>query len=350
MRGVFVQLAIATLVLPGTIAGQTGGVPDRQTSGAPLISDNVNLVVLHATVRNRKGEFVSGLRANDFRVFENGRSQKIQVFSHEDQPVAAGLIVDSSGSMGPKRAAVVAGAMEFAHKSNPGDQLFALDFNERVYSGMPGGEMFTASSADLEKAILAGPDSGRTALYDAITAGYQRVGRAERDKKVLIVISDGGDNASRTTFKDVLAQAKRSSVIVFAIGIFDENDPDSRPDVLKRIARVTGGEAWFPRNAAEVKALCAKIAEDIRNQYTIGYSPSDSRMDGTYRSITVTAASPNGEKLKVRTRAGYVAARPAAVERAPVASLRFSRNAAAVRMPRSVSGALKPQPLHTRPN
>ena len=324
MNGVFVQLAIAALVLPGAITGQTGGVPERETSGAPLISDNVNLVVLHATVRNGRGEFVSGLDAKDFRVFENGRPQKIQVFSHEDQPVAAGLIVDSSGSMGPKRAAVVAGAMEFAQKSNPGDQLFALDFNERIYSGMPGGEMFTASSADLEKAILAGPDSGRTALYDAITAGYERLARAERDKKVLIVISDGGDNASHITFKDVLVQAKRSSVIVFAIGIFDENDPDSRPGVLKRIARVTGGEAWFPRDAAEVRALCEKIADDIRNQYTIGYSPSDSRMDGTYRRITVTATSPNGKRLKVRTRAGYVAARPAAVQSAPLASLPLS--------------------------
>ena len=119
----------------------------------------------------------------------------------------------------------------------------------------------------------------------------------------------------------MLAQAKRSSVIVFAIGIFGENDPDSRPGVLNRIARVTGGEAWFPRDAAEVKALCAKVAADIRNQYTIGYSPSDSRMDGTYRAITVTATSPNGKKLKVRTRAGYVAARPAALHSAPVASL-----------------------------
>ena len=167
MNGVFIHLAITALVLSGAIAGQTGGIPDRETSGAPLISDNVNLVVLHATVRNEKGEFVSGLGAHDFRVFENGRPQKIEFFSHEDQPVAAGLIVDSSGSMGPKRAAVIAGAMAFAQKSNPGDQLLALDFNERVYSGMPGGEMFTASSADLEKAILAGPDSGRTALYDA---------------------------------------------------------------------------------------------------------------------------------------------------------------------------------------
>lgn len=311
MNGVFIQLAIAALVLSGAITAQTGGVPDHEISGAPLISDNVNLVVLHATVRNGKGEFVAGLGPHDFRVFENGRPQKIQVFSHEDQPVAAGLIVDSSGSMGPKRAAVVAGAMEFARKSNPGDQLFALDFNEHVYSGMPGGEMFTASSADLQKAILAGPDSGRTALYDAITAGYERVARAGRDKKVLIVISDGGDNASRVTFQDVLAQARRSDVIVFAIGIFDENDRDSRPGVLKRIAHVTGGEAWFPRDAAEVRALCAKIAEDIRNQYTIGYSPSDSRMDGTYRTITVTATTPNGKKLKVRTRAGYVAARSA---------------------------------------
>jgi VWFA-related protein len=286
------------------------GAQQQDASGAAVIAEDVNLVVLHATVRDHQGAFISGLTANNFKVFENGQPQKIAVFSHEDVPVAAGLIIDASGSMGPKRPAVVAGALEFAKKSNPGDQMFVLDFNEHVYAGLPGGETFTANPADLERAIQAAPPAGMTALYDAITAGYERLAQAKRDKKVLIVISDGGDNASHVSLKQVLARAERSSVIVYAIGIFDEDDTQSNPRILKLIARATGGEAWFPKNVSEVTALCAKIAEDIRNQYTLGYIPSDSAMDGTWRAIAVTATGPRGTKLRVRTRAGYVAPGP----------------------------------------
>lgn len=306
-RSAWIALAFAILVIPPGSNAQISGAPDQQP-GAPVISDNVNLVVLHATVRDRHGRFVSGLTENNFKVFENGQPQQIRVFSHENSPVAAGLIVDSSGSMGPKRAAVVAGALDFVRKSNPGDQIFVLDFNEHVYSGMPNGAMFSSSPSDLEKAIESAPVSGRTALYDAILAGYQRLQKAQRDKKVLVVISDGGDNASHVRLHQVLERAERSNVIVYAIGIFDEDDPDSKPGVLKRIARATGGEAWFPRSASEVAALCGQIAQDIRNQYTIGYSPTDTRMDGTYRAVTVSATGRNGHKLNVRTRAGYVAA------------------------------------------
>jgi VWFA-related protein len=177
---------------------------------------------------------------------------------------------------------------------------------------MPGGEMFSANPADLEKAILAAPASGNTALYDAIMAGYNRLEKAKPESRVLLVISDGGDNASHVSLRQVLERAERSNVVVYAIGIYDEEDPDSNPGVLKRIARATGGEALFPANVSEVKTVCARIAEDIRNRYTIAYSPSDTKLDGTYRAIKVTATGPKGKKLRVRARAGYVAAAPPA--------------------------------------
>jgi Ca-activated chloride channel family protein len=308
------KILLSLLVLAALLASAKPGAPGPQTpnadesSGAPPISDNVNLVVLHPTVRNRKGEFISGLKQTNFQVLENGAAQKITFFSHQDMPVAAGLIVDSSGSMGPKRAAVTAGAEEFARRSNPGDQIFVLDFNEHIYSGMPGAEMFSAKPADLEQAILAAPPSGRTALYDAIAAGYERLQHSKLDKQVLLVITDGGDNASHLTFETVLKRAERSNVIVYAIGIYDENDPDRDPGVLKRIARATGGAAYFPGEISEVQAVCGGIATDIRNQYTIAYSPSDQEMDGKYHAIRVQATGPTGHKLLVRARAGYIAA------------------------------------------
>lgn len=309
MRRKLCVLAGASLALAALAnADQSAGAAGSIDSGAPVISTDVNLVVLHATVRNRKGEFVSGLAQDNFKVFENGEQQTIRLFRHEDVPVAAGLIVDSSGSMGPKRRSVVAGATEFARHSNPQDRLFVFDFNERVYSTLPHAQMFTSNVADLEQAILAAPATGRTALYDGIMAGYQRLAHAGLDKKALIVISDGGDNASRVTLKKLLDRALQSNVIVYTIGIFDQDDPDRNPGVLKRIARATGGEAYFPQALSQVTSICARIAEDIRNQYTIGYAPGNSRMDGTFRRIVVTATGPRGQKLSVRTREGYIAA------------------------------------------
>jgi VWFA-related protein len=144
-------------------------------------------------------------------------------------------------------------------------------------------------------------------LYDAITAGFERISGADRDTKVLLVISDGGDNASHVSRKQVLDRALRSNVLVYAIGIFDAEDPDRNPATLKRITRATGGESYFPQSLPEVESICAKIAVEIRNQYTIGYIPSNREMNGNYRTISVEATGPRGERLLVRTRSGYVA-------------------------------------------
>ena len=269
---------------------------------------DVDLVVLNATVHDRKGGFVTGLRKENFRVFENGVLQEIRVFQHEDVPVTVGLIVDNSGSMVRKRTEVTAAALAFVRSSNPRDQMFVVNFNERVSFGLPDTELFSASTSELDQALNGVPANGRTALYDAIEAGLKHLMKATLDKKVLIVISDGGDNASRRTLSQVIESAGRSDAIIYTIGLFDEYDEDRNPGVLRQIARATGGEAFLPNEISKIVPICERIAQDIRNQYTIGYVPSNQNLDSSYRTITVTATGQHGEKALVRTRAGYVAA------------------------------------------
>jgi Ca-activated chloride channel homolog len=193
-----------------------------------------------------------------------------------------------------------------AQSSNPKDEMFVVNFNEHVSFGLPITELFSASPPELEHALNDIAANGKTALYDAVEAGLAKLKRATVDKKVLIVISDGGDNASHHTLNQVLASVVRSDAIIYTVGLFDEYDEDRNPGVLKRIASATGGEAFLPKETSEVVEICERIAEDIRNQYTIGYLPSNQAFDGTYRTIRVTASGPHGAKLFVRTREGYI--------------------------------------------
>jgi VWFA-related protein len=268
---------------------------------------DVNLVVLHVTVLDAKGQLASGLQPANFRVLEDGAPQTIRVFQHEDVPVAVGLIVDKSGSMVRKTKDVTAAALAFVRSSNPQDEMFVVNFNERVFFGLPDTELFSASAANLERALDGAPASGETALYDAIEAGLTHLNKATLDKKVLIVISDGGDNASHRTLRQVLESAGRSDAIIYTIGLFDESYTDRNPGVLRRIARITGGAAFLPTEASQVVPICTRIAEDIRHQYTIGYVPSRQQLDRAYRTIHVTATGPRGQKLLVRSRTGYIA-------------------------------------------
>jgi Ca-activated chloride channel homolog len=286
-------------------------LPGLAQEGAPAGGDtfkvDVDLVVLHATVRDRQGKFVPGLKKEDFHVFEDGRPQAVRLFRHEDMPVSVGLVVDNSLSMSGKRGDVTAAALAFSRSSNPLDQMFIVNFNQRVSFGLPPSEAFTASASELEKALNGFPAYGMTALYDAIEDGLAHLKMATAEKKVLIVVSDGGDNASRHTLSQVLGDAERSDAIIYTIGIFDEFDGDQNPGVLRRIARATGGETFLPSASADVTPICERIAADIRHQYTIGYAPSNQKFDGSYRTVKVTAAKAHQGKVFVRTRAGYIA-------------------------------------------
>jgi Ca-activated chloride channel homolog len=295
------SLLFLFLIVPLTSAGQDAPATN------PTISVDVNLVVLHATVRDRKGDFVPGLTKEDFRVWEDGRPQTIQLFKHEDVPVSLGLIVDNSQSMGRKRKDVSAAALAFVRSSNPQDEMFIVNFNGRVTLGLPTAKLFSASVPELEKALNGVPAYGMTALYDAVEEGLAHLKQATFQKKVLIVISDGGDNASHHRLSQVLDAAEHSDTIIYTIGLFDEYDADQNPAVLRKLARATGGEAFLPTETSEIVPICERIAADIRHQYTIGYEPSNGKLDNTFRAIRVTASRPHGGKLFVRTREGYIA-------------------------------------------
>jgi Ca-activated chloride channel homolog len=271
------------------------------------ISVDVNLVVLHPTVRDGKGQFASDLQERNFEVYEDGVRQEIKLFRHEDVPVTVGLIVDHSSSMSHKLAEVVAAARTFVQSSSPKDQVFVVNFNEKVTLGLPDAVGFTDDSVELEQAISRTPAGGMTALYDAVARGQERLQAGIHDKKILIVISDGGDNASRHNLSEVLKIAERSSALVYTIGIFDPDDQDKNPDVLRRLAGATGGDAFLSEKLDDVVAICEGIARDIRHQYTLGYVSSNAVKPGVYRSIRVVARSAGNRKLAVRTRSGYIA-------------------------------------------
>jgi VWFA-related protein len=298
---------ISALRLPLLFLTALASAGGPQTPDPFRISVNVDLVVLHPTVRDGKGQFASDLREQDFAVYEDGVRQSIKLFQHEDIPVTVGLVVDHSSSMRHKLAEVIAAAGSFVHSSSPEDQMFVVNFNEKVTLGLPGAIGFSSQSEELEQAISRMPAGGMTALYDAVIEGQERLEAGRGDKKVLIVISDGGDNASRHSLADVLKIAERSSALVYTIGIFDTDDADRNPEALRRLAQATGGDAFFPRQLQEVVAICERIARDIRHQYTLGYVSGNGAKPGVYRSIRVVARSAGNAKLIVRTRSGYIA-------------------------------------------
>jgi Ca-activated chloride channel homolog len=276
-------------------------------SAAPQISVDVNLVVLNPVVRDRKGQFASDLREGDFQVYEDGVRQDIQLFRHEDIPVTVGLVVDHSGSMKSKLGDVITAARTFVQSSRPDDQMFVVNFNEKVTLALADATQSGNRSEALARAIAGTPATGKTALYDATVEAFRQLRAGGPEKKVLIVISDGGDNVSSHTLAEVLKTAEESNVLIYTIGIFDDEDDDKNPRVLTRLARATGGEAFFPRQHDEVEAICQSIARDIRNQYTIGYASHNAARTGAWRSIRLTASATGHDKLEVRTRSGYIA-------------------------------------------
>jgi VWFA-related protein len=293
--------------LPSLARPQESSLAERRQGGEYTIRVNADSVVLQATVRNHKGTPVSGLGKDDFQVYEDGALQQIEYYSHEDIPVTVGLVVDNSGSMRPKRPEVIAAALAFARSSNPQDQMFVVNFNEHVSFGLPADKPFTDQAGQLQVALSRITANGETALYDAVAAAIEHLKKGNRDKKVLIVVSDGGDNASKHTLDHVLAMAGQSDAIIYTIDIYVEEDPDRNPNALKHLAKATGGEAFLVESLPEVIPICERIAHDIRSQYTLAYAPANRKQDGTYRVIQVKAKAPGNGRLAVRTRAGYYA-------------------------------------------
>jgi Ca-activated chloride channel homolog len=290
---------------------------NAQTDQSHHLKSVVDLVVLHATVVDDKGQFVPGLTGNDFRVFEDKVEQKISVFSKEDIPVTMGLVIDNSGSMKEKRPQVNAAALSFVRTSNPADEVFVVNFNDEYYLDLD--EDFTSNPQELHEALERIDTRGSTALYDAIIGSLDHLKKGHKDKRVLLVITDGDDDASRKDFSYTVKAAVESNAVIYAIGVFSDEDRKNQKKMVRKskkelttLAESTGGLAFFPDRLEDVDPVCVQVARDIRNQYTLGYYPTNAAKDGTFRAVKVELSAQKGhEKLAVRTRTGYYAQKAA---------------------------------------
>jgi VWFA-related protein len=271
---------------------------------------DVNLVVLHISVFDEKENLILNLKKNDFSVLEDKVPQQISLFKMEDVPVSIGMVIDNSGSMRTKRERVNRAALTFAKTSNPEDEIFLVNFNDQAFVDQD----FTTSRQDLTDALSTIDARGGTALYDAVYLSLEHVKKeGKEDKKALLLITDGEDRDSRYKFESVLEFARESPASIYVVGLFDKEDEQTRPQKravknLKELATDTGGKSYFPESIDEVEAICTEIAHEIRNQYTLGYRPSNANRDGTWRNIAIRLLNPDkSKKLIARTKRGYYA-------------------------------------------
>jgi Ca-activated chloride channel homolog len=266
-----------------------------------------DLVVLHVNVFNGRSDAVPELPQSAFSVFEDDQPQEITFFSGADVPVAVGLILDNSSSMIARQGMLITGGAAFARSSHDNDELFTIHFNEHIQFGLPGGMLFTDRGTLLQAALSRYRPGGRTALYDAVIAGLHRLESASNQKRVLVVLSDGEDNASAHSEDAMLERARASNTMIYTVSNNANRYGDNGGDagVLRRLARVTGGMAYFPDTDREVVESLDRIAGNIRRGYLIGYVPSNAVHDGTYRRVTVLVRAPGKRNLRVQSRDGY---------------------------------------------
>jgi VWFA-related protein len=287
------------------LAGLAAAQETAAEPGGYTISMNVDLVVLDVAVVDSRGRYVRDLTKENFEVLEDGRPQTVALFRNEDIPIAAGVIVDSSSSMRPKRAETIEAALAFLQASNPDDDVFVVNFNENVALGLAPAVPFTADPELLRAALNSMPIGGRTALYDAIALGLQHIQQSRHRRKFLIVFSDGGDNESRLSLGELGRMIEESEVTVYTIGLFDLSDRDRNPGVLRRLARMSGGQAYLPGAMKHVAGVCRTIAGDIRSRYIIGYTPDRPGKAEQFHGIEVRVRAPGRGRLEARTRTGY---------------------------------------------
>ena len=291
--------ALGAVAVFGLWAAET---PGQQT---PVIRVDSRLVVLHATVVDKTGHLVVNLPETAFQVFENGVQQQIKIFKREDVPVSMGLVIDNSGSMRDKRAKVEAAALALVKESNPQDEVFIVNFNDDAFLDQD----FTNDVKSLQDGLARIDSRGGTAMRDAIRMSIDHLKeKAKKDKKVLVVVTDGNDNSSLISLENLVKSAQDSGVLVYTVGLLSEEERREAKRcrrALEELSSVTGGEAYFPKEAAEVDRVAHQVAHDIRNQYTLAYTPSNLALDGSFRQIKVTANGPN--RPMVRTRSGYYA-------------------------------------------
>ena len=277
----------------------------------PTFSSESQVVVLHVAVLDGR-EYVGGLEQHAFHVFENKEPQAVTFFSNQDAPVTVGLVVDSSGSMGANRNRVIAAGVGFAENSNPEDDMFVLGFNERVKAPFPEDAPFTHDiptiRGALDEAIGA---RGQSAVYNAVDAGLDYLDRGKYERKVLVLVSDGGDNASGVSRAAILSKAAASNAVIYTVGLIDPLESDSDRGFLRQLAEVSGGRFFEPEQVSDVGKVLRQVARDIRSMYTVGYVPKSPALDkAELRNVSVEVVLPNGRKAKVRTRRAYLSGKP----------------------------------------
>ena len=309
MKLAFGRILLATLVLfigPQAMAEQQ----KPKSRNDYTLKVDVDLRLLHVTVFNWKEQLVKGLNQEQFSVYEDKIQQEISLFKVEDVPVSLGLVIDNSGSMRTKRNRVNQAAITFAQTSKPEDEIFLINFNDQVFLDQD----FTRNSDDLTDALDHIDARGGTALYDAIYLALEHIKKGKEEKKAILVITDGQDQDSRYRFDTILEFAQESYASIYLIGLFDKKSDRTREQrkaakLLKGLSEETGGKYFFPESVDEVHAICSAVAHEIRNQYTLGYKPTNLSRDGTWRDVTVRVlGSPKGKRKWIaRTKRGYYA-------------------------------------------
>jgi VWFA-related protein len=291
---------------------QTGQIPGSEVGAVTRSGDRytfrsqVNEVTLSATVLDSRRHLVTNLAETNFAVYEDNQPQKITFFKRQDIPVSIGIVVDNSGSMRTKRAAVTKAVLNLIQASNPQDEVFVVNFNDDPYLDQD----FTNKIPPLREALDRVDSRGGTALYDAVIASADHLAKgAKKEKKVLLVITDGVDNESRESLESAIRKVQDDNgPTIYTIGILgDEPGVKRAKRALQSLSDQTGGVAFFPKDLMEVDEISQEVARDIRNQYTLTYKPTNPRSNGGYRKVKVEARAPGYKDLQVRTRDGYFA-------------------------------------------
>ena len=284
----------------------TQGIGAQVPEPQAVFKSESDLVILHVNVFNGRSDAVPDLPQDAFTVFEDEQRQVITFFSSADVPVTVGLVLDNSSSMITRLPMVIAGGDAFARSSHPEDELFTLHFNEHIRFGLPAGVPFTSNQTLLKAALQRYGAGGRTAFHDAVIAGLDHLEFATHQKRVLVVLSDGEDNASRHSEDAMIERARDSNAIIYTVSNANRRlGLAGDAGILRKLASVTGGEAYFPDTDKKVVESFDTIAANIRRGYSIGYVPMNTAHDGSYRNLKVAVRMPGQNNLRVRSRDGY---------------------------------------------
>jgi VWFA-related protein len=296
-------LAIGIAALHGQQSKSAGS-----QGSVPVYTSDTRLVVCHTTVVDKAGKLVTNLKQDAFTVAENDVKQDILLFKREDIPVSMGLIIDNSGSMRSKRASVEAAALALVKDSNPDDEVFIVNFNDDAFIDNPNNKDFLTNVEEMQEALRRIDSRGGTAMRDAIAKSIGWLKKAHKEKKVLVVVTDGVDNASTESLEDLVREARQSDVLIYSVGLLTDEEKRSASSAkrqLNALAEATGALTYYPKELSEVDPIAHQVARDIRSQYTIAYKPSNDLLDGTYRKIKITVKATGN--LVPRTRTGYYA-------------------------------------------